>query len=175
MQDSDKQEFQRRFDTWAAGWPQVKIESRHFAGYWMNLQHYTLEDVCAAFDETSRRKPDFIPSASVVRDEVLDLVRERKNAEESKRLERQEFERVERQSAAVLVPRSQDAHRAYISEGGTKAEQLARMFECESKAMNFNPHNPTPRNTVRKRMGDIFKLLDMEPTKHDDESKSEAA
>ena len=154
MQVAEQDRFNSLLNTWAAGWPTARFEPRHHQAYWSSLSSLPFNIVRDSLVEAGKEKA-FVPSASEVRGVALRLFVRLKGEEDAK-------ERAKRDAAEALAyrnpaPVTEDGMREYVNDAVSPFEKLARLWECESKAMNISSSAPTQKEVFKKRIGEFWR------------------
>jgi hypothetical protein len=102
--------------------------------------------------------PDYFPSAGQLHRVCVEVSGELAKLEER----RQRSESEHRQNETDLdrwkrLPTTQHGQGAYIAEGVGPFGKLARLWECESKAMGIKPWEITPKEMHAQRMVEFWK------------------
>jgi hypothetical protein len=128
MVEIDNAAFLRELDIWAGRYPGIRLEKRHYEGYWIALHAFPLRTVSVALHRAADASPRYIPSASAVREHCLQIEREERNAQADELRHRATELDGEPPNPAPSDPAMQQR---YIEAATTPCERLARALECE--------------------------------------------
>jgi hypothetical protein len=160
-QKQDGEKFETAFDEFCACYPGRRFEGGAKKAYWFALQKSSIWDVEEAFHRAPTVHPTYPASAGELAVLAAKVCTERLAERELKAKEAAERAEEERVRVAFgRVPRTPQAQAAYMAEGATEAEKLARYFECESVGKGLDPNQATPDECGAARMRALQGLVE---------------
>lgn len=156
MQAMAKLTYGVLWDRLVKSFPSWNPDTGAAAAYKRTLDSVHPEDLDIAIDNVCRQERKFPPSAGEVLAAAQPYMRKRRQLYEAAQAKLTQDE-VNRRYVNP-APSGVEAMRAYISEGATPFERLARMWECESKAKKIVPFQPTPDAIAAVRWRDFWAM-----------------
>jgi hypothetical protein len=134
--------------------------------YWEKLRRFEVEVIDEACDQATEKYPDRFPTSGQLVSLCKGIIYEREKREREERThadsireERETREKVE-YLRREIIPNDQAGQQAWIAEGETPFERLAREFEVESKRLNLDPNRASPREVEQRRMQALMRTWD---------------
>lgn len=173
MNDNEKNRFAEAMSVLrdcypGAWWGDDGEWRRRLKAYWDQLKGMDYRDVVKALTDCPGADfyPDRFPTVGQVQRVAIAAEGERRKREAAAK---DEYER--RRAGPVEdwtdpkvyyrhIPKTPPGQQHYIEGAANPWEKLARIWECESIALNIHPGQQTPPDVMKARMGQFWKLWD---------------